>query len=204
MRQEHEQELVNITGTPKKPTTAQTIPVAKPNTTTTDSKSKDNISPKVTTSGVSPKVKKINATSNSFSPSHHTSSEETTSSKWKPAILSPLPPSFLRLSNDPRIDFDLGDEQFASMLQNQEFMAELRWNEEFLKALEKDQGKVQDEKSFEERLRQMGKVSRKKFTQLARVFTWQRNKKSGAPKHVRHPDSLLLQESDDEDKPAKK
>lgn len=71
-------------------------------------------------------------------------------------------------------------------------------------ALEKEQqekGKTEDDAAFKERLRHMGKKSRKKFLQLARVFTWQRNKKPGA---VRHPDSLLLQEEhSDEDEPRR-
>uniref|UniRef100_A0A182QQE4 CUE domain-containing protein n=1 Tax=Anopheles farauti TaxID=69004 RepID=A0A182QQE4_9DIPT len=138
--------------------------------------------------------------------------------RWNPPLVGPLPPTFLRLGGTGgaggtigpdgtyrSTEFDLGDEQFAMMLQNEEFMAELRWNQEFLSALEKDhQGKVQDDAAFKERLRHMGKVSRKKFTQLARVFTWQRggNKKASA---VRHPDSLLLQEehSDDEGEPKR-
>uniref|UniRef100_A0A182ITN3 CUE domain-containing protein n=1 Tax=Anopheles atroparvus TaxID=41427 RepID=A0A182ITN3_ANOAO len=138
--------------------------------------------------------------------------------RWNPPLVGPLPPTFLRLGGgvacggtigpDGTIrstEFDLGDEQFAMMLQNEEFMAELRWNQEFLSALEKDhQGKVQDDAAFKERLRHMGKVSRKKFAQLAHVFRWQRggNKKASA---VRHPDSLLLQEehSDDEGEPKR-
>lgn len=91
------------------------------------------------------------------------------------------------------------DEQFALMLQNEEFMNELRWNQEFMLALEKEQtNRLSDDADFRERLRHMGKKSRKKFLQLARVFTWQRTKK---PNVVRHPESLLLEEehSDDED-----
>lgn len=94
------------------------------------------------------------------------------------------------------------------MLQNEEFMNELRWNQDFMLALEKEQtDKERSEDGdavFSERLKHMGKKSRKKFLQLARVFTWQRNKKPGA---VRHPDSLLLQEEhsdDDEPKKVKK
>jgi hypothetical protein len=121
--------------------------------------------------------------------------------KWEPPLLGPLPAHFLRITGptDVRSEFDLGDEQFAMMLQNEEFMAELRYNQEFLTALEKDHGKVQDDAAFKEKIRHMGKVSRKKFAQLAHVFKWQRNKK---PSAVRHPDSLLLQEEhSDEDEP---
>ncbi|XP_035908234.1 CUE domain-containing protein 1 [Anopheles stephensi] len=145
------------------------------------------------------------------------STTATMNRRWNPPLVGPLPPTFLRLGGTTgggtigpdgtyrSTEFDLGDEQFAMMLQNEEFMAELRWNQEFLSALEKDhQGKVQDDAAFKERLRHMGKVSRKKFAQLARVFTWQRggNKKASA---VRHPDSLLLQEehSDDEAEPKR-
>lgn len=103
-----------------------------------------------------------------------------------------------------RSDFDIPDEQFAIMLQNEEFMNELRWNQEFMLALEKEQqekGKNVDDLVFKERLKHMGKRSRKKFMQLAKVFTWQRNKKPGA---VRHPDSLLLQEEhSDDDEPKR-
>ncbi|XP_050093803.1 CUE domain-containing protein 1 [Anopheles aquasalis] len=140
-----------------------------------------------------------------------------TSRRWNPPLVGPLPATFLRLGGTAggsgtigpdgtyrSAEMDLGDEQFAMMLQNEEFMAELRWNQEFLSALEKDQqGKVQDDAAFKERLRHMGKVSRKKFTQLARVFTWQRgtNKKAST---VRHPDSLLLQEEhSDDDEPKR-
>ena len=122
------------------------------------------ISPKINT-GVSPKIKKVATSTNQASPSH---AADISNSKWKPPLLGPLPAHFLRLTIDPRSEFDLGDEQFATMLQNEEFMTELFRNEEFLSALEKDQGKVPDEKTFEERLRQMGKTSRKKFTQLGK------------------------------------
>lgn len=74
-------------------------------------------------------------------------------------------------------------------------------------ALEKEQqqgqkAKGDDEAAFRDRVKNMGKMSRKKFQQLAKKFTWQKNKKIGA---VRHPDSLLLQEehSDDDDQPRK-
>ena len=103
-----------------------------------------------------------------------------------------------------RSDVDIPDEQFALMLQNEEFMNELRWNQEFMLALEKEQtekGKSEDDVVFKERLKHMGKKSRKKFLQLARVFTFQRNKKPGA---VRNPDAMLLQEEhSDDDEPRR-
>lgn len=72
-------------------------------------------------------------------------------------------------------------------------------------ALEKEQqghkAKGDDEAAFRDRVKNMGKMSRKKFQLLAKKFTWQKNKKIGA---VRHPDSLLLQEEhSDEDEPRR-
>ncbi|XP_055912968.1 CUE domain-containing protein 1 isoform X2 [Eupeodes corollae] len=123
--------------------------------------------------------------------------------RWNPPLLGPLPPGFLRIqsADRPAGEFDLPDEQFAMMLQNEEFMNELRWNQEFMTALEKEQqdkARGEDDAAFKERLKHMGKVSRKKFLQMARVFTWQRNKKVTSAKQI---DSLPLKEepSDDED-----
>lgn len=48
---------------------------------------------------------------------------ESTKSRWKPVLL-PLNPTFLRLSNERNEDFC---DEFAVMLQNEEFLAELRW-----------------------------------------------------------------------------
>lgn len=68
--------------------------------------------------------------------------------KWKPPLLGPLPDSFLRIpqqmgegldGTDSGIAQDssmLEDERIAIFLQNEEFMAELRWNEDFLNTLE--------------------------------------------------------------------
>lgn len=88
---------------------------------------------------------------------------------------------------DPELDQFLEDERIALFLQNEEFMAELRWNKDFLTALEKESwaesptGELtykspgglhdHDDDLFKERLRNMGKMSRKKFAQLARMFT---------------------------------
>jgi len=79
----------------------------------------------------------------------------------------------------------LEDERIAMFLQNEEFMAELRWNEDFLSTLEHDsklekcssQTGHDDEDLFKERLKNMGKLSRRKFAQLTKVFT--RSKKRG-------------------------
>ncbi|XP_032667692.1 CUE domain-containing protein 1 [Odontomachus brunneus] len=115
--------------------------------------------------------------------------------KWQPPLLGPLPDTFLRLPQQTSDDtFDLAypqensmmeDERIAMFLQNEEFMAELRWNEDFLSTLEHDsklekcggQTGHDDEDLFKERLRNMGKMSRRKFAQLTKVFT--RSKKRG-------------------------
>ncbi|XP_017888894.1 CUE domain-containing protein 1 [Ceratina calcarata] len=118
--------------------------------------------------------------------------------KWQPAFLGPLPDTFLRLPQQVTEDgletsylqdsSLLEDERIAMFLQNEEFMAELRWNEDFLSTLENDtkiqanekctgQNSNDDEDLFKERLKNMGKVSRRKFAQLTKVFT--RSKKRG-------------------------
>lgn len=66
--------------------------------------------------------------------------------KWQPPLLGPLPDTFLRLPqqmSDDGVDSAysqdnsmLEDERIAMFLQNEEFMAELRWNEDFLSTLE--------------------------------------------------------------------
>ncbi|XP_014205109.1 CUE domain-containing protein 1 [Copidosoma floridanum] len=112
---------------------------------------------------------------------------------WQPPLIGPLPHSFLRISfqevdsiNSLNLnsgqDFSfLEDESFAFFLQNKEFMTELRWNEDFMSTLKND-SKLQEksesddeEDLFKERLKNMGKASKKKFAQLTKVFT--RNKK---------------------------
>ncbi|XP_076236300.1 CUE domain-containing protein 1 isoform X3 [Calliopsis andreniformis] len=112
---------------------------------------------------------------------------------------SPLPDTFLRLPQASEESPDssylqdntmLEDERIAMFLQNEEFMAELRWNEDFLSTLESDtkiqgtslekcsgQAGNDDEDLFKERLKNMGKMSRRKFAQLTKVFT--RSKKRG-------------------------
>lgn len=54
-------------------------------------------------------------------------SQSTTNKRWNPPILGPLPASFLRIA-PTQYEMNLDDEQFAEMLQNEEFMNELRWN----------------------------------------------------------------------------
>jgi len=91
----------------------------------------------------------------------------------------------------------LEDEKFALMLQNEEFMKELRGNKEFMSALEEEdhyqpvyQPEVpaperpkdlarrphlgMDDALFREKLKNMGKTSKQKFSKLATMFSRQR------------------------------
>ncbi|XP_072745765.1 CUE domain-containing protein 1 [Anoplolepis gracilipes] len=128
------------------------------------------------------------------SPRKDSSKSLKTIHKWQPPLLGPLPDTFLRLPqqmSDDGVDSVysqensmLEDERIAMFLQNEEFMAELRWNEDFLSTLEHDsklekggQTGHDDEDLFKERLKNMGKLSRRKFAQLTKVFT--RSKKRG-------------------------
>ncbi|XP_013784405.1 CUE domain-containing protein 1-like isoform X2 [Limulus polyphemus] len=182
---------------------------------------------------------------------------------WKPPLLGPLPPTFLRLeesernhskpkakvenvtvlsssvlqqrmeenerqrqishsTEDPGLSQYLEDERIAIFLQNEEFMQELRHNKEFMSTLERDddddklyqppegidnfpylrpiQPAAEDpDAAFREKLRSMGKLSRRKFTQLAKLFS--RRKRSGFRQILgdgSNPsrDNLLLTEDD--------
>lgn len=80
------------------------------------------------------------------SPRKESSKSLKTIHKWQPPLLGPLPDTFLRLPqqmSDDGVDSAysqensmLEDERIAMFLQNEEFMAELRWNEDFLSTLE--------------------------------------------------------------------
>jgi len=128
---------------------------------------------------------------------------------WNPPLLGRLPPNFLRLDSK-QLDSELEDERIAVLLQNEEFMAELRWNKDFLSTLDKDSPPEErtfnlrsgdEDDLFKERLRNMGKMSRKKFSQLARVFTG-RKKRGPTAKAILSQgpapsrDNLLLREDD--------
>lgn len=70
---------------------------------------------------------------------HNPGASNINSSRWKPPLLLPLPASFLRIhgqvasgsrtNGGGTSEQELPDEQFALMLQNEEFMNELRWNQ---------------------------------------------------------------------------
>ncbi|KAL4150011.1 hypothetical protein QTP88_003860 [Uroleucon formosanum] len=115
------------------------------------------------------------------------------SRRWNPPMLGPLPTDFLRLTTAGSFtsqvsESELNDEQIAILLQNEEFLVQLRKNEQFLSTLDKDspveeqrffisnQTAGDDDAAFKERLKNMGKASRKKFIQIARVFTGKKKK----------------------------
>lgn len=107
------------------------------------------------------------------------------------------------LNDDPELAQFLEDERFAILLQNEEFVRELRLNQDFMSTLESDNNfnprydktesailylnlcefsvcnvtehgqasYVDSDAAFKEKLRNMGKVSKRKFTQLARLFS---------------------------------
>ena len=115
----------------------------------------------------------------------------------------------------------LEDEKFAMMLQNEEFMRELRGNQEFMSALEEDHNHDfsqtdfqhqqldkpreqgggsrrphlgMDDAMFREKLKNMGKSSKQKFAKLATMFSRQRgvSRVLGQSGQAPSKDNLLL------------
>ncbi|KAF7491537.1 CUE domain-containing protein 1 [Sarcoptes scabiei] len=90
-------------------------------------------------------------------------------------------------SVDPEMAQYLEDERFAILLQNEEFVRELRMNQEFMSSLATENyhqssnqnsdpsssitNFLDSDAAFKERLRNMGKVSKKKFNQIAKIFS---------------------------------
>lgn len=82
----------------------------------------------------------------------------------------------------------LEDERIALMLQNEEFMAELQGDSEFMSSLEMEQERSafyqhqaeqqrsvpknkMDSEEFRDKLKNMGKTSKRKFSQMAAIFS---------------------------------
>ena len=105
----------------------------------------------------------------------------------------------------------LEDEKFAMMLQNEEFMRELRGNQEFMSALEEDHYEPvynntevlppdkprrphlgMDDALFREKLKNMGKTSKQKFAKLATMFSRQRGAARVLGQAAPSKDNLLL------------
>lgn len=73
------------------------------------------------------------------------------------------------------------------------FLTLTRFNQEFLSSLDREG--TSEYGSFDEKIKHMGKISRKKFHQLAKMFTFQRKKNAS----LKPKSSKLLEESEDED-----
>lgn len=91
--------------------------------------------------------------------------------------------------DDPEVSQFLADERFAILLQNEEFVRELRQNQEFMSQLQLDakgrghgsskgvtSGDSFSDAVFKEMLKNMSKVSRKKFAQVAGMFSRKKKK----------------------------
>uniref|UniRef100_A0A8C1B7R8 CUE domain containing 1a n=1 Tax=Cyprinus carpio carpio TaxID=630221 RepID=A0A8C1B7R8_CYPCA len=108
---------------------------------------------------------------------------------------------------DRKLKQYLEDERIALFLQNQEFMKELQRNRDFLIALEIGDNcgsaseeacsSVSDDALFLEKLKHMGKSTRKKLFEIARSFSEKtrrkKSKKRGLPKHQSYPHSRCLE-----------
>ncbi|XP_043085264.1 CUE domain-containing protein 1a isoform X5 [Puntigrus tetrazona] len=102
---------------------------------------------------------------------------------------------------DRKLKQYLEDERIALFLQNQEFMKELQRNRDFLIALEIGDNcgsgseeacsSVSDDALFLEKLKHMGKSTRKKLFEIARSFSEKtkrkKSKKRALPKHQSYP-----------------
>ncbi|XP_048036832.1 CUE domain-containing protein 1a isoform X3 [Megalobrama amblycephala] len=102
---------------------------------------------------------------------------------------------------DRKLKQYLEDERIALFLQNQEFMKELQRNRDFLIALEIGDNcgsgseeacsSVSDDALFMEKLKHMGKSTRKKLFEIARSFSEKtrrkKSKKRALPKHQSYP-----------------
>lgn len=113
-------------------------------------------------------------------------------------------------SDNKEIAQYLEDERIAILLQNEEFVTELRRNKEFMSALNYDamnhntrvkgldnENYTGSDADFKDRVRKMSELSRKKFNQLAGLFT----RKAGMPSRDnllgdRHGDQYAQLEND--------
>lgn len=117
--------------------------------------------------------------------------------------------------SDPEAAQYLDDERLAILMQNEEFVRELRNNKDFMSQLQRDAGRTGDDRdggtasggagtsnfsdaAFREMLKNMSKVSRKKFAQVAGMFR-KRNKGEESPgRHVSKDHLLASSGKEDE------
>nr|XP_033778161.1 CUE domain-containing protein 1 isoform X3 [Geotrypetes seraphini] len=102
------------------------------------------------------------------------------------------------LDRERRLKQYLNDERIAIFLQNEEFMRELQRNREFLLSLERDDGPVapcpseacetssavSEDALFRDKLKHMGKSTRKKLFELARAFSEKTKMRKSKRKHL--------------------
>ncbi|XP_032136014.1 CUE domain-containing protein 1 isoform X2 [Sapajus apella] len=88
----------------------------------------------------------------------------------------------------------LEDERIALFLQNEEFMKELQRNRDFLLALERGTGDanpaVSEDALFRDKLKHMGKSTRRKLFELARAFSEKTKMRKSKRKHLLRHHSL--------------
>uniref|UniRef100_A0A8C4KZL6 CUE domain containing 1 n=1 Tax=Equus asinus TaxID=9793 RepID=A0A8C4KZL6_EQUAS len=88
----------------------------------------------------------------------------------------------------------LEDERVALFLQNEEFMKELQRNRDFLLALERGTGDanpaVSEDALFRDKLKHMGKSTRRKLFELARAFSEKTKMRKSKRKHLSKHQSL--------------
>ncbi|XP_054162310.1 CUE domain-containing protein 1-like [Oppia nitens] len=111
-------------------------------------------------------------------------------------------------ADDPELSQFLEDERVAIFLQNEEFVRELQKNPDFMSTLDLDTRSNPDntmgatggtshtdsDAVFKDRLKHMGKVSRRKFAQLARLFS--RRKRRSFQQLLSESNSGLLSKED--------
>ncbi|XP_039531654.1 CUE domain-containing protein 1a isoform X3 [Pimephales promelas] len=129
------------------------------------------------------------------------SSSSSLSSLTQLSSSSALSGSVWSCEQDRKLKQYLDDERIALFLQNQEFMKELQRNRDFLIALEIGDNcgsgseeacsSVSDDALFLEKLKHMGKSTRKKLFEIARSFSEKtrrkKSKKRALPKHQSYP-----------------
>ncbi|EDL15842.1 CUE domain containing 1 [Mus musculus] len=100
----------------------------------------------------------------------------------------PPAPGPMACDQDSRWKQYLEDERIALFLQNEEFMKELQRNRDFLLALERGTSEtnptVSEDALFRDKLKHMGKSTRRKLFELARAFSEKTKMRKSKKKHL--------------------
>ncbi|EDM05631.1 similar to C330016O16Rik protein [Rattus norvegicus] len=100
----------------------------------------------------------------------------------------PVAPGPMACDQDSRWKQYLEDERIALFLQNEEFMKELQRNRDFLLALERGindtNPTVSEDALFRDKLKHMGKSTRRKLFELARAFSEKTKMRKSKKKHL--------------------